>query len=289
MPNQRDTDHPAPSQPRPADAARDVLDAPGTDGNGTSVSMRKGPPRTTAPRAEDVFAFEDDMPTFHWSVPWADLMMTMFVMFTVLFVYASAKRDFLLAFRGHVQQERVEEASQVGRHEGEVPVYEFPKTGISPSPGPHQLFEMCKATVEESGLRDVSVELEGETIRLSMHGPLLFERTQADIKPDGLRFLDMVARVIAKARYDVGVHGHTDNFPVHTERYDTNWELSTARATNVARYLIERHGVPPESVTVCGHSMYRPSAPNLSPEGKSRNRRVEIALTRPKPEEQETR
>lgn len=246
-------------------------------------------PRNSPPKAEDVFAVSDDMPSYHWSIPWADLMMTMFIMFAVLFVYASAKRDYLLAFRGHVEKENILEASNVGRHEGDVPVYEFPKTGIHPNPGPHELYEMCKAAVDESGLQAVHIEMDGETIRISMHGPLLFDRTQASLNPGGQRFLDMVAGIIAKARYNVHIHGHTDNFPVHTTRYDTNWELSTTRAVNVARYLTEQRRVAPEQVTVSGHSMFKPTAPNLSSEGKARNRRVEIELTRPdqKPLEQE--
>lgn len=230
---------------------------------------------------ERAFAPTDDMPQFHWSIPWADLMMTMFIVFTVLFVYASAKRDFLLAFRGHVEHENVQDVDELGRHEGEVPVYSFPKTGIHPSPGPHQLFERCKAIVGESGIQNVSIEMEGDVIRLSMHGPMLFDRTDAVIKPEGRRFLDMVSGIIAKAKYNVHVHGHTDNYPVHTPKYPTNWELSTARATQVARYLTERRGVAPEQVTISGHSMFKPAAPNLSGEGKARNRRVEIELSRP--------
>jgi len=63
--------------------------------------------------------------------------------------------------------------------------------------------------------------------------------------------------------------------------FPTSWELSAARAVSVARYLIEDRGVSPALVSVSGHSMYRPASPNLTAEGKARNRRVEIVLTRP--------
>ena len=147
--------------------------------------------------------------------------------------------------------------------------------------GPRELSETISAAVAESGLTDVNVELEGDTIRISMHGPMLFDRFKADLNPGGIQFLNAVARIVAKARYDVVIHGHTDSTPVHTPEFDTNWELSTQRAVNVAKRLIASNRVNPAQITVAGHSMFKPRAPNMSPEGKLRNRRVEIELKRP--------
>lgn len=223
----------------------------------------------------------EEMPEFHWSVPWSDLMMTMFVLFTVLFVYASSKVDFMKAFRGHVEYENVDQISEIGAHSGPSEVFERPKPGNLPSIGPRELSESISAAVAESGVTDVNVELEGDTIRISMHGPMLFDRFKADLNPGGIQFLNAVARIVAKARYDVVIHGHTDSTPVHTPEFDTNWELSTQRAVNVAKRLIAANHVNPAQITVAGHSMYKPRAPNMSPEGKLRNRRVEIELKRP--------
>ena len=73
----------------------------------------------------------------------------------------------------------------------------------------------------------------------------------------------------------------TDNTPVHTPEFETNWELSTARALNVARVLMDAGRVDPAQITVSGHAMYKPRTPNITPESRLRNRRVEIELTRP--------
>jgi chemotaxis protein MotB len=236
--------------------------------------------------AEKIWDDAEEMPSMHWSVPWSDLMMTMFILFTVLFVYASAKRDFLQAFRGHVAHQQVQEVDEVGRKEGPVSVYDMPTPGRMPSIGPHRLYEMSRAALSESGLKDVQVELKGDRVLISMHGPALFDRLDAELKPDARDFLDTVAGVIKKARYEVVVHGHTDNFPVSTPEYDTNWELSTQRAVNVIRYFVEERDAPPAMFTAAGHSMYKPAAPNLTGEGKARNRRVEIEFKRPEmPEE----
>lgn len=226
-------------------------------------------------------AHDEEMPAFHWSVPWSDLMMTMFVLFTVLFVYASSKVDFMKAFRGHVEFENVDQISELGTKKGPQEVYDRPQPGNLPSIGPQELHETISAAVAESGLRDVMIEWEGDTIRISMHGPMLFDRFKADLNPGGIQFLNTVARIVAKARYDVVIHGHTDSTPVHTPDFDTNWELSTQRAVNVAKRLIAANRVNPAQISVAGHSMYKPRAPNISPEGKVRNRRVEIELKRP--------
>ncbi|WP_461209035.1 OmpA/MotB family protein [Desulfocurvus sp. DL9XJH121] len=246
-------------------------------------SQEQGQPRPRrSPRSFDQDPFlDEDMPEFHWSVPWSDLMMTMFVLFTVLFVYASSKVDYMKAFRGHVEYENVDQLSELGSKKGENQVFQKNVPGVLPDVGPQEIREMVSAAVQEAGLQDVVVEMEGDTIRISMHGPMLFDRFQADIKPGGVQFLNTVARIVAKARYDVIVHGHTDSTPVHTPQFDTNWELSAQRAVNVAKQLIAANDVNPAQITVAGHSMYKPRAPNLSSEGKSRNRRVEIELKRP--------
>jgi chemotaxis protein MotB len=222
-----------------------------------------------------------EMPSLHWSVPWSDLMMTMFILFTVLFVYASAKRDFLEAFRGHVAHEQTRETNDVGRRQGPVSVYDLPAPGQLPSIGPQQLFEMAKASIDETGIKDVQIEMAGDRVLISMHGPALFDRLEAELKPEAMMFLDAISDIIKKARYLVNVHGHTDNFPVSTANFSTNWELSTQRAVNVVRYLVEERGAPPAIFTASGHSMFKPAAPNLSDEGKDRNRRVEIEFKRP--------
>jgi len=90
--------------------------------------------------------------------------------------------------------------------------------------------------------------------------------------------LRRVASAIAsKQGYQVVVSGHTDNTPIYTERFPSNWELSAARAVSVARFLIA-NGVDPHRVSIQGHSSYQPLFTNNSPERKQANRRVEIAL-----------
>jgi len=110
---------------------------------------------------------------------------------------------------------------------------------------------------------------------------ILFDSGSADIKKDGKKVLDRVAEILAKMNdKQVRVAGHTDNVPIGyriKEKFPTNWELSTARATTVAKYLQDK-GLNPNMLSASGYSEYRPVAPNDNDENKAKNRRIEIDL-----------
>lgn len=117
---------------------------------------------------------------------------------------------------------------------------------------------------------------EGAVIRVSE--ALLFETGKADLQPEALPVLDTLAILLRNTPYLISVDGHTDSIPIRTLRYESNWHLSTARALTVAYYLIQ-HGVPESQLAVRGFGAQRPIAPNSTPEGRARNRRVDIVLS----------
>lgn len=110
---------------------------------------------------------------------------------------------------------------------------------------------------------------------------ILFDSGSAVIKKNGTKVLDRVAEILKSvAGRQIKVEGHTDNVPIGPtiiERFPTNWELSTARATTVVRYLQER-GIDPGVMSAEGYAEFRPVAPNDTDEGRTRNRRIEIVL-----------
>ena len=108
----------------------------------------------------------------------------------------------------------------------------------------------------------------------------MFDLGQADLKPEALEILDHLAEVLKQIPNPVRVEGHTDNWPINNERFPSNWELSTARATNVVRQLIEEHGLDPSSFRPRGYGEYRPLAPNDTEDNRALNRRVDIVLLR---------
>ena len=92
-----------------------------------------------------------------------------------------------------------------------------------------------------------------------------------------------VATAIRKTDDMINVVGHTDDVPIHSEQFATNWELSAIRACTVTRFLIEQMGIPAERFFVSGYSYFQPLRPNADLKSRAENRRVEIILTKKKP------
>lgn len=111
---------------------------------------------------------------------------------------------------------------------------------------------------------------------------ILFDSGKAEIKPRGLEILTRVGEILKNTKdKQIRVEGHTDNVPIGpalAAKFPTNWELSTARATVVARYFQDKVGIAAERLAAAGFAEYRPVAPNTTPEGKAQNRRIEIIL-----------
>lgn len=133
--------------------------------------------------------------------------------------------------------------------------------------------------IEAEGIADeVELELTERGLVVRLTGRILFDLGKADLRDDGKRLLDRIAELLVDIPNVIMIEGHTDNWPISNERFPSNWELSTARATNVVRYFIENTGIPPERLMAAGYSEYRPLYPNDTAENRARNRRVEIVI-----------
>jgi chemotaxis protein MotB len=114
---------------------------------------------------------------------------------------------------------------------------------------------------------------------------VLFAPGSAELRPEGMIVVDTVADALASLPNRIAVEGHTDDVPISTGRFPSNWELSTARAGAVLRYLVDRHGIPQSRLEAGGYADQRPLESNATPEGRARNRRVDIAVLSLVPEE----
>lgn len=106
----------------------------------------------------------------------------------------------------------------------------------------------------------------------------LFEEGSAEIKLEAEEVLNRVGELISLIPNQIKIEGHTDNSPVESKEYPSNWELSVMRATNVLRYIDNRHGGISGRLSASGYGMHRPIVPNTSPENKAKNRRVDIVV-----------
>ena len=114
--------------------------------------------------------------------------------------------------------------------------------------------------------------------RLSFEDQVLFDFGKATINPVGFSFLDTIAGAIKKLPYAVRVEGHTDNIPIQTKRFPSNWELSVARAVNVVKYFAEVSNINPQRLSAVGYGESRPVVANDIRTNRAKNRRVEILL-----------
>ena len=121
-----------------------------------------------------------------------------------------------------------------------------------------------------------------DKLSLTMVEKVLFDSGSADIKKDGKKVLDRVGEILKQVTdKQINIEGHTDNVPISPrlqQKFPTNWELSTARATTVVRYLQEKAGLDPRLLNAGGFAAYRPVEPNDTEERKAKNRRIEIVL-----------
>jgi chemotaxis protein MotB len=126
----------------------------------------------------------------------------------------------------------------------------------------------------------VSATYTPEGIYISLADHLLFKSGESAINPMGYSVLDKIIKSIKTTGYAVRIEGHTDNVPIHTEKYPSNWELSADRAIKVLKYFIRYGNVSPTRLSAVGYADAKPVAENDSDENKARNRRVEIVLYR---------
>lgn len=152
--------------------------------------------------------------------------------------------------------------------------------------------EIAKLTGTYDNLvKDLKKEIEAGEIQVTQYRDLLtvnlvdkilFDSGRTDIKPRGLEVLQRVGEILkGVGGKEIRIEGHTDNVPIGpalAQRFPTNWELSTARATTVARFLQEKVGISSEKLSAAGYSQFRPVASNENEEGRRLNRRIEIIL-----------
>lgn len=128
---------------------------------------------------------------------------------------------------------------------------------------------------------DIEVIVNEQTISFRIRSEIIFPPAHADLSLEGLRVLKQLLPVLRSSDHLITVAGHTDNLPIRSLRYPSNWELSGARAGSVVRYL-EANGISSQRMSAVGHADTRPIADNTSQQTRAINRRVELILEKPR-------
>lgn len=222
-----------------------------------------------------------------WLVSYADFITLLFAFFVVL--YATSQIDnkriaqVSTAIHGGFQE--------LGAFsEGAVPGAPVKPASDKPNPGPLPKatgfgpdINLLKSELEEAlghqiENNEIQIRITGETLIISLAELGFFNSGEATLLPEGVASLGRIARILNSKGFEIRVEGHTDNVPIHTARFRSNWELSTARATEVVSLLVEQYDFDPRKISAAGYSEFHPVASNDKPEGRRQNRRVDVVV-----------
>lgn len=236
-----------------------------------------------------------------WLVSYADFITLLFAVFVVL--YAMGQSD----------KKKVEEVMQslqssfgmanVGAPAPKVNVIPSKTMNIIPSlkpeisinPARHTNGARNKTKADEKDFRQIKASVEAFLIKagaqnkvtlgitrrgliVSLKEAGFFESGQAYIKPEAYPLINTIAEAMTQYNNPLRVEGHTDNIPINTGQFPSNWELSTARATNGLKYLLKNFDVDPNKISATGYAEFRPISENDSVEGRGKNRRVDLVM-----------
>lgn len=206
-----------------------------------------------------------------WLIVLSDIMTNLMLFFLILYVFSirpeqAAHASFLSGFdRESMEAEKEKKAEGV--------VQKFKEKDAA---------ETLRAELEKAGLKDLAdIQMTDKIIRINIAAPILFRSGRARLESNAIDVLSVMGKLLAKLKQnDILIEGHTDNIPVKSGDYSTNWELSAARANSVVDYLAANFGIPQEKLVSAACGEYRPIAPNNTSEGRAKNRRIEIVVTR---------
>ena len=214
---------------------------------------------------------KEEMPAAGWEMIYCSLVLILVAFFAMLVSYSSIEKEKIKHFR----QERglISENGKPGSD-----ILNF-SPDISEAQGEFvmQTMKALKIYLTQAGLdKSVSMEKTEKGFKVTFGSNVLFPSGKAEINKDASSCLDEMIKIALNNPFSIRVEGHTDNVPINTPEFPSNWELSTTRAVNILRYFLEEGELPADRLAAVGFSQYHPVASNDVSEGRQKNRRVEF-------------
>lgn len=214
-----------------------------------------------------------------WVIPYADFVTLLFAFFTALYAVTSSDPGKLPTVAASMREAVSGGKGVLG---GDKPLE--PVDGLSPStPVSGAPPENIRAALERE-LRDDLLARRLELIEdrrglvIAIPEAFSFGNGSADLSLQAQELMARVGQVLKTAPNGVRVEGHTDNTPIRTTQFASNWELSTARATRVVEFFVSSAGLPADRLSAAGYSEFHPRGDNATAEGRTRNRRVDVVI-----------
>ena len=206
-----------------------------------------------------------------WLITFNDLITLLMVFFVLLFSMGHMDVNRFANFQNGLQSAMG--VMNSGRHGDEGLISDHQWTDGKAKEAQNE--DTMKALPEADGLE---AEYTRKGIKLTLNDRLLFQSGSARMTEQGVKLLQRIGAVIKPMKRQIRVEGHTDDLPIATERYPSNWELSAARAVNVVKFFAKQTGIAPELLSAAGYGSFKPKAANDSEAKRAANRRVEIIL-----------
>lgn len=221
-----------------------------------------------------------------WLATYGDLVTLLLVFFVMLFAMSKVDQDrfrmVISAFHGSMGV--LDSGRTITEDDGAISGARSDRAEMVER-NPHDLLltqnivQSLSQLREDEGLQSTfSVDVAERGIVLHFTEAVFFDLGRADLKPESEQLLHRIFDILLEWPYQIRVEGHTDNWPIDTVRFPSNWELSTARAARVVRFIIDEKQIDPDRLSAAGYGEYRPIASNTTAEGRSKNRRVDIVL-----------
>lgn len=218
-----------------------------------------------------------------WILSYADFVTLLFAFFVVLYSSAQVDKAKMTSLSSAIAAGFQELG--VGAGQGAAPIV---VPGTIPAAYTHPARPQAATDAILRRLEsDLSPELQSHAISLrqtpeglvlSLHEIGFFDSGSSDMRASSTSTFDRIGSVVASSGSNLRIEGHTDNVPIHTVHFHSNWELSTARAAEIIRLLITRENISPERLSAAGYGEYHPVADNATEEGRRLNRRIDIVI-----------
>lgn len=217
-----------------------------------------------------------------WLLSYADFVTLLFAVFVVLFAFTWKQKQPLRTLSSAVQEGFETMGAHSRSRSGLVPP-EVPRQAShhpDPSPSPdQQLYDQLHAVLGNAiQRREIVMRETPEGLVISLRELGFFASGEAKLLPGAAEKIAAAAQVLEAKGFSIRVEGHSDDQPIHSALYKSNWELSIARAMSVLRLLIDDAGFPEDHISAAGFGSYRPVASNQSVEGRKQNRRVDLVV-----------
>ena len=229
-----------------------------------------------------------------WLATYADTITLLLTFFVLLYSMATIDNEKIkqlsTAFKTFMSGEEGATLMQYDLYNGEVPLIggetNDPIDGGDELTEQQRIYNDIKSFVENNNLSDVVEIVDDERgVAMQLKSNILFETSSSTLKEDSKFILNEINSIISSLENPILVEGHTDNRPINTEKFPSNWELSADRAVNVVRYFVEVLGEDPKRFSATGYAEFQPVASNNNYEDMAKNRRVDILIVTSEKEE----